>query len=148
MDLGGVTWIVAADATEARFFAEPMRAGAVHELPELHLSATGADAAPSHQRATVHERAGPGRHGAGDESPGHEAARRFLSHVASRLADAAQRGQYDRLVIMAPPTALGVLRQLLPPAVASRVDGSDPHERKHATAEEIREHLHHVRARS
>lgn len=148
MDVTGTTWIVAADGSEARFFAEPLRAGPVHELPDLHMHAGSQDHAPSHHRATVHERAGMGRHGAGDASPKQEAEDRFLKRVAERLGHGAQHGDYDRLVLMAPPHALGVLRQALPSAAAARLDGADPHERARDTAEDIRRHLRDVRSRS
>lgn len=149
MEQTGTTWIVAADGAEARFFAEPMRAGPVHELADLHMRAGHEDHAPSHQHATVHERGGAGRHGAGDETPPkQEAEDRFLRRVAERLAQAAQHGDYERLVLMAPPHALGVLRQALPSTVAGKVEGSDPHERVKEAADDIRRHLHDVRARA
>lgn len=149
MEEGGTTWIVAADARRARIFVEPLRAGALRELPDLEMTITAAErAAGRGQRATVHSRAGVARHGAGDRPPQHEAERRFLRRVADRLAEGATQGECDRLVLMAPPHALGVLRQALPHAVASRVELADPHERTDGTAEAVRLRLREARARA
>jgi len=149
MDQGGVTWIVTADAAEARIFSERVRSGALHELPELRMTASDSErGAGRRQVATVHQRTGAGRHGAGERAPEHEAERRFLKRVATRLMVSAGRGDFDRLVLMGPPHALGALRKALPPAVAARVDVTDPHERKQDDAESLRRHLREARART
>lgn len=149
MDEGGVTWIVTADAVEARIFAERVRSGALRELPELRMTASGSErGAGRGQAATVHQRQGAGRHGAGERSPEHEAERRFLKRVATRLMLSAGRGEYDRLVLMGPPHALGALKQALPAAVRARVDVTDPHERKQDDAEALRVRLREARARA
>lgn len=149
MDQGGVTWIVAADAAEARIFSERVRSGALRELPELRMTISDAErGAGRRQTGTVHQRRGVGRHGAGDRSPEHEAERRFLKRVATRLMVSAGRGDFDRLVLMGPPHALGALKQALPAAVAARVDVTDPHERRQDDAEALRRHLREARART
>ncbi|HEY0651450.1 host attachment protein [Phenylobacterium sp.] len=149
MDQGGVTWIVTADAVEARIFAERVRAGTLQEMPELRMAASDAERrAGRRQVATVHQRAGAGRHGAGERAPEHEAERRFMKRVATRLMVSAGRGDFDRLVLMGPPHALGALKRALPPTVAARVDVTDPHERKQDDAETLRRHLREARART
>lgn len=148
MDVGGVTWIVTADAVEARIFAERVRSGAVKELEELRMSATDAERSAGHkQRATVHDRQGHGRHGAGENSNSDEATRRFLKRVANSLSLAAGKGEFDKLVLMGPPRALGVLKDLLPTQLAAKVETTDPHERKRDTADDVRQHLREARAR-
>jgi hypothetical protein len=125
MDQGGVTWIVTADAAEARIFSERVRSGALRELPELRMSVGDAERAPEH-----------------------EAERRFMKRLATRLMVSAGRGEFERLVLMGPPHALGALKKALPPAVAARVDVTDPHERKQDDPETLRRHLRDARARS
>jgi len=148
MDVGGVTWIVAADAVEARIFSERVRAGPVKELVSMRMSATDAERDEHHkQRGTVHDRHGHGRHGAGERKDGDEALRRFLRRVASSLSLAATRGEYDSLVLMGPPRALGVLKDVLATPVAQRLEATDPHERLRDTADEVRQHLREARAR-
>ncbi|UTP41177.1 host attachment protein [Phenylobacterium sp. LH3H17] len=149
MDEFGVTWIVTADAVEARFFSEPVRAGALRELPDLRMTASNAErGAGRRQGATVHQRVGAGRHGAGERSPEHEAERRFMTRVATRLMVSAGRGDFDRLVLMGPPHALGALKSALPASVAARLEVTDPHERKQDDAESLRRHLREARARA
>lgn len=149
MELGGVTWIVTADAREARIFVERARSGPLRELPALRMAADGEDAAAGRgQRATVHQRAGDGRHGAGGASPEHAAEARFLRRVAQCLTVAAGRGEFDRLALMGPPHALGPLKMALPPTVAARVDVTDPHQRKQDCADTLRLHLRQARART
>jgi protein required for attachment to host cells len=149
MDQGGVTWIVTADAAEARIFSERVRSGALRELPELRMTVSDAErGAGRRQTGAVYQRQGVGRHGAGDRSPEHEAERRFLKRVATRLMVSAGRGEFERLVLMGPPHALGALAQALPPTVAARVDVTDPHERRQDDAEALRRHLREARART
>lgn len=147
MDQGGVTWIVTADARQARVFSERVRGGELIELDQMRMQADDQDRPAAHSpRATVHDRNGPGRHGAGDRNPSREVERRFLKRVASRLVQAASGGQFDRLVLMAPPRALGVLRMALTPVVAAKIEVSDPHERRDDGPAELRLHLREARA--
>ncbi|HET6970741.1 MAG TPA: host attachment protein [Phenylobacterium sp.] len=147
MDQGGVTWIVTADAVEARIFVERVRSGPVREAAEHRLAATDAERESGRaQRATAHQRTGPGQH-ASDREPSHEAERRFLKRVATWLGLESSRGAFDRLVLMGPPRALGVLRAALPHGLAAKVETADPHERKRDDAEAVRRHLREARAR-
>lgn len=149
MDHGGVTWVVTADSVEARVFAERVRSGPLRELPELRMAATDAErGAGRREQATVHARVGSWRHTAGGRETAHEAEVRFLRRVAVALGLAAGRGEFERLVLMGPPHALGTLRQALPDSLATRVDVTDAHARKHDDAETLRVHLREARARS
>ena len=62
----------------------------------------------------------------------------FLEGVAERLNRSAAAGEFEKLVLMAPPRALGVLRHALKPAVARRIEVTDDHERIKASAEDVR----------
>lgn len=136
MDQGGVTWIVTADGREARIFCERARAGPLQEAPALHMSATA-------------DEQSAGRHHRGDQrAPQHEAERRFLTRVAARLAAEAGKGEFDHLVLMGPPRALGLLKTALPEDVAARIDVTDPHARQHDDSESLRERLREARARN
>ena len=136
MDQGSVTWIVTADAAEARIFCERVRTGPLKELPDLHMAVRDTELSA-------------GRHHRGDEGAAqHEPERRFLRRVATRVALGAGRGEFERLVLMGPPRALGLLKSALPPEVVARIDVTDPHERKHDDPEALRQHLSQARARS
>ena len=132
MDQGSVTWIVSADANEARIFCERRRSGALTELPELRMQAGEAER----------------RRRAADDQGDHGAELRFLRRVASRLSQAARGGSYDRLALMGPPRALGLLRLALPAEIARRVDVTDAHARKQDDPEALRRHLRNARART
>ena len=141
-----VTWVIAADGAQARLFEEPRRAGALQERPDWTMRQEPGDwpRAQSHA-TTVHQRTGSGRHADKETKPRQEAERRFLLRVADQLKAAALDHRFDRLVLMAPPRALGVLRAALPPTVLALVEASDPHTRVDAEAAGIRESLRGLR---
>ena len=72
----------------------------------------------------------PGRHA--DTAEGHRSAfaetdwhrleeERFLGRVAELLKEGVNAGRYDKIVLVAPPAALGVLRKALDRQVSSRI---------------------------
>lgn len=128
MDVGGTTWIVTADVEEARFFEERARAGDVHELPALHMTAKAPDSAR-------------------DPEVKHEAEHKFMRKVAAQLVAAAGKHEFDSLVLMMPPRILGALRSELPTPVLAKIEATDPHERRHDRADEVRRHLREARAK-
>lgn len=132
MDQGSLTWIVTADAAEARIFCERARTGPLQELPELRMAASAAES---------------GRRRDGDHGQ-HEAELKFLRRVATRLALGATSGEFERLVLVGPPRALGLLKMALPPEVVKRIDVTDPHERMQDDPDALRQHLRQARARS
>ena len=135
MDDDEVTWIVAADAAEARIYCERVRGGVLKELPSLRMTASDA------------ERTAGQHHRSDERSPQHEPERRFLRRVATRVALGAGQGEFQRLALMGPPRALGLLKMALPPEVVTRIDVTDPHERNRDNVEEIRAHLRQARAK-
>lgn len=147
MDDGGTTWIVVADGGVARIFAERRRAGDLVEDSARRMTSTDSDRpqAPSH-RATVHQRVGGGRHAAKGPSLQDEAEGRFLKRVAVALTQAEASDAFDHLVILAPPRALGQLRQSLASGVARRLQASGPHDCVRETPERIRQRLRDLRA--
>lgn len=132
MDQGSVTWIVTADASEARIFCERARTGPLQELPQLRMTATDGETR---------------RRREGDQGE-HDGELRFLRRVATRLALGATSGEFERLVLMGPPRALGLLKMALPPEVMKRVDATDPHERRWDDPDALRQHLRDARART
>lgn len=136
MDQGSVTWIVTADAAEARVFCERARTGPLREVADLHMAATDEERTAGH------------RHHGDPSAPQHEPERRFLRRVATRVALEAGKGEFERLVLMGPPRALGYLKMALPPEVVARIDVTDPHDRRQDDPEALRGHLREARARS
>jgi protein required for attachment to host cells len=142
-----LTWVVTADGSRARVFEERRRHGPLHEMEGWSFR-IGEEDRPhgSGHGGTVHDRTGHGRHSAHDASPVDEAERRFLHRLAERLDRAAQEGAFERLVLMAPPRALGILREALGPSCRRRVHLTEPHERIDEPGEEIRRRLQDLRA--
>jgi protein required for attachment to host cells len=104
------TWIVAADGASARFFVRPVAGAPLSELKELALTAE-AERRHHGQATAVHDAANhghlapPHHHDRQDDDERH-----FLAHIAGRINLAVDEHSVGRLVICAPPRALGVLR--------------------------------------
>lgn len=143
---GVETWIVVADGKGARIFEERVRLGPVSEMPELAETSHEDRHLARAAQGTVTQRHGHGRHGVGDTEPARRAEHRFLQQIAKRVDAAGLAGAYEKLILIAPPDALGALREALSPATLKRVEVSDPHERHRADAAEIRERIRVLRA--
>jgi len=133
------TLIIVADGARARGLAERRRHGPLAELATWSMAA---DERERHLARThggsVYERAGYGRDNVLDAPPAEAAEKRFLERVAERLNRSAAAGEFEHLVLIAPPRALGVIRHALKPSVARRIEVADDHERTRATPEELR----------
>jgi protein required for attachment to host cells len=120
-----MVWVLVADASRARVFAAENRvAGELEEVTDhLHPESR------LHNRDLVSDR--PGR--AADRSTearssveeegapkDHEAAN-FARELAGMLAEAAGKGRFEHLVLCAPPTFMGELRDKLDGWVRQRV---------------------------
>jgi protein required for attachment to host cells len=104
-------WILAADASRARFFTADKPAGALNEVetlsnPEARL----------HEGDLVSDRGGRGINGAphsynnGSQAKD-EAANRFAAEVCSHLERGRNSRAFSKLYIMASPHFLGLLRK-------------------------------------
>lgn len=142
------TWIVVADGAHARVFEEKRPLAPLQELPDHGMNQKGSDRPAAKGSATVHERAGSGRHAGHDDSPKEEAEHRFLKRLAAHLDEAARAKAFDRVVLVAPPKALGLLRGELSSAVAAMVEASDPHDRVSETAADLHKHLTKLRSQA
>jgi protein required for attachment to host cells len=118
------TWIVIADGARARVFAH---AGPGKGLQAV-LDNESADARAhigdivSDRAGRTFDSAGEGRHGYEPPvDPKREAQLAFARSLARALEDGLNRHRFERLVIAAPPRALGDLRACLSKAVAAAV---------------------------
>lgn len=121
-----ITWVVIADGSEARFFANRGPGKGLEALsPEsvaIDLQRTGEIMADRPGRSF--DSAGQGRHAMAPPSDAKdEQKKNFLKAVAEGLNAAALAGQFDDLVIAAPPKALGELRKDLDPHALERLRG-------------------------
>lgn len=137
-------WIVVADDGNARlFFSDKIRV----ELNEIEVL-TNPDARV-HERdlnATApgrsFDRGGPGRHAMQPPSYTREShARRFARRIADRLEDGLRRNRYQRLILIAPPDFLGLLRREIPEDVVSRLNLDLPKDLVREKTPAVLEHI-------
>lgn len=120
------TWIVVADHQHARVLANSGPGSGLKPVIgmgfETHLKA-GRDINADRPGRNVGSRGGP-RHGVGPRADPHRLeAERFVGRVAKALSAASEKKAYDKLVLIAPPRALGEFRKLLPAAVRGKLIG-------------------------
>jgi protein required for attachment to host cells len=118
------TWILICDAARARTFLnrgpgsglEPIE-GMSMETEHLRAREIGAD-----KPGRSFESVGTARHAISPRSdPERLEEQRFAASLVSRLDKEAEHSNFDRLVLVAPPTMLGDLRAALTPRLAQRV---------------------------
>lgn len=120
------TWIVVAESARARILATLEAGGKLRELADL-----------THPESRLHDREltsdlpgrafdshGEGRHGMEPStSPREHEVRSFAAEIAAYLERGRHEGSYDRLVLVAPPRFLGLLRAELTDACRESVIG-------------------------
>jgi protein required for attachment to host cells len=122
-------WVLVADSSAAHIYAgRHLRAplGLVASLTHEASRQRGTELM-SDAPGRVHDRFGPGRHSLDPkEQIRNEEAQRFARELARQLATGLQNRQYDRLVVMAAPAFLGILRGLLSKPVVDAVVAEVP----------------------
>lgn len=113
------TWILVADEARARLLEDA--GGPLNELRDFVHGESRAKAGEmaGERLSRTHDRAGAARH-AIEPHTSSEAieARRFAQELAAALDEGRGAGRFERLVLFAPPRFLGLLREVLPTAVA------------------------------
>ena len=118
------TWVLVADEGVARVLSLPGRGMTLQ--PVHTMTDAGAHASEAALRRDAHGRRGGTEHpsnattSAGEDKL-HQEARGFAGRVAQWLSEAERHGRFGVLHVAAAPRFLGLLRQALPPAVATRV---------------------------
>ncbi len=114
-----VTWVLVADGARAQIFA---RQGSARELEPVATRSCAANRIPnrdifSNQPGRGFASAAPKRHAMAPASDPHPLSkRRFLKELAALLEQGRRAQAYDRLILVAPPPALGELHASLTPA--------------------------------
>jgi protein required for attachment to host cells len=131
------TWIVVADGDSARFLIRVRPGVQLTELTELALTTAGERQLHAHATA-VHDAVNhghlvlPAHRNRQDTGEQH-----FLAHIAGRINLAVEEHAVGRLVICAPPRALGILRDHLSEAASRLVAQEVPKDL-------VRESLHDI----
>jgi protein required for attachment to host cells len=109
-------WVLVANQAEARIYSAPRLPGSLTLVYTLSHSEGAAHARDltSDAPGRVHDRMGLARHSMEpDTGVKEESRRRFVKKMVERLESAHFRGDYDRLVLLAAPAVLGVIRKTL-----------------------------------
>ncbi|MBI3182596.1 MAG: host attachment protein [Myxococcales bacterium] len=145
-----LTWIVVADAATARLF-ESRRAGArwqlLKELSNPEGRAKSRDFLSEPTGGLQKEEGSTFRGAMQPLSIKKVEAQRFARLLAEALDKGLAENRYERLVLVAAPEFLGMLREALPPPVAKRVLSDIAKDFSHADARELERRVgesHHV----
>jgi protein required for attachment to host cells len=134
------TWIVLADAQTVRI--------AINEGPGKGVyghSTQGLQAPPvtelSDAPGMTAAAAGPNRGGISDPDLKGQAAHAFATQITRYLEANLAAGAYQRLILIAPATMLGLLRKALTPALREVVLGDIPKDLTHLPLDDLSKHL-------
>ncbi len=95
-----------------------------------------------HAASTSGRRGATAHHGTqGERRPRKHEAALFARRVAEQLEQARRQGEFDRLVLMAAPGFLGLLRKAIPSAIRTRVAAEVGKDLVHESARTIRVHV-------
>ena len=139
-----VTWVVVVDHQEAHAFANDGPGRGLQPVAGLsfrtHLKA-GRDIM-SDKPGRSFESGSAARHAVEPKTEPHrEAGRRFINRVVDALKAASEKSEFDRLVVIAPPRALGEFRKLLPAPLKGKVVGETAEDLTKASRAAIEEHV-------
>lgn len=137
-------WVVGADSARARIY-NAASGGKLTELRDLlhPQSRTRPEDLVSDRPGRRANSLGRGLHGVGGEhdAPHKEEADRFARELANVLDEAARKGRYERLHVIAAPSFLGLLRKHLSNETRKRVASEVTANIATHAVSEIRAHL-------
>lgn len=137
----GSTWFLVADGRRARVLVEQRRGAELEEHWAMEIEEDDLYD-PQDRAPRSFDRTGAGRHAMDKGRSLHEQEEEnFLKRLANRVAEAGTQGQFDHLVVAAPPRALGSLREKLPAGVQSRIRAETPKDLLSEPAPKLRERL-------
>jgi len=119
-----VTWVVVADGARARLFINDGPGKGLKPIPDGDMSVPRPPTRDinADRPGRTFDSSGDGRHAMEPPSDPHRNAKRaFADDVAARLDAGHKRNAFDRLVLVAPPQALGDLRACLNNGVRAKV---------------------------
>lgn len=120
------TLVVVAQRAEARFFVRDGSGRGLDEIADLVHPESRAHgmALETDRPGRVHERHGPTRHAmAPEETTKEHEATTFSKEVATAIRDRRTHEGFDRLVLVAEPGFLGMLREALDGPTAAKIHG-------------------------
>jgi protein required for attachment to host cells len=137
------TWIVIADSQTVRIAINEGTGKGIYGRGTQGLDApavTELSDAPGMTNAA----AGPNRGGISDPDLKGQAARAFAGDIVRYLAGALAKGDFERLILIAPAAMLGHLRQALTPALRAVLHADIPKDLTHLPLDALPAHLEDV----
>jgi protein required for attachment to host cells len=121
--LGQGTWVVVADSEKVLFLRNLTdQQDPNFEVTDVEAQDNPSDREQSANRPGRMHDGGPGHKSAMDDTDWHELAKeRFAKDLADMLYADAHKGAFEKLVLVASPQVLGVLREEMHQEVASKV---------------------------
>ena len=138
------TWILLADSTQARIACNdgPGRGVTLVSGETLHGRNLPGREIDSDRPGRTFDSHGRGRHAMEPPTdPRENEKQHFIRDLAALLDKEAKRGRYDRLVLVAPPKALGYLRRALSDQVRDRITGEIRKDLMHLPTRDLPPHL-------
>lgn len=140
----GETWVLVADSSEARIYAAGHR-----KAPLTLVESLSHPESRTHPRdrltdvpGRVHDRFGPARHSLDHgEQIRDEDRLRFAREIAATLGTAHRQNRFERLVVMAGPALLGVLREAFDKSLTEIIAAEIPKDLVDQDEAVIRSHL-------
>ena len=138
------TWIVIADGAKARILLYSGRTRGVQALPNAEFHDPHL---PTHELVTgrqprVHESVGAARHAVEPRIDPHEQRKeQFLARVVAHLEQAAEHGEFEHLVVVAPAAALGEIRKDFSPLLQRLVFAEFVNDYAHQTNDYVYQHI-------
>ncbi|WP_165799216.1 host attachment protein [Caulobacter zeae] len=138
------TLVVTADGVHARCFEERRQGGRLIEHPEW-LDPISARPRLRSATGAVHDRKGHAHHETSPAPPEDQVQEQFWARLAERIGVLFKAERFDALVLLAPPRALGRLRERLAPAIRGRLVLDAPRDLVKETDEALRRRLRELR---
>ena len=145
------TWIVAANAGRARYFAKTQADGPLEEIDDqvnaasrLRTADTESDDLGRRGTSSGTSRGNTPSQSSGYEphqTPAEHQAELFARSVAATLHEGHRAGRFDRLVLTASPEFLGILRKQLDPSLAARIQTEIGRDYTQSNATQLREQI-------
>ena len=123
-----VIWILIADGGRAKIYQAAGK-GRIEEKAEMAVAHPPTRELVSDRPGRTFDSAGPRRHAKEAPTDAHEKAETaFLRSIARKLDVSFRRKEFDRLIVVAAPRALGTLRNIFPGPLMNAVDREISHD--------------------
>src|SRR3954451_4872029 len=140
-----VTWVLLADGQNAAVYVNDGIGNGLAPLPEFTARRAGPDSHEIVSDRAGHRFGGAARAGSGATLPRNDPhefeEKRFVEAISEKINRAALENRFDRLIVAAPPRALGQVRQALSKAASRRVTAEVNKDLIKDTPEGVAEHL-------